>query len=387
MKQLPEQILENDKIFQEAIEKNMSKDTINFAISEPYFPVPAVIRNTAQDIILSGKLNNTSTKGLEKLRVLIAEKFNHSFGSEGVSITVGASEALYSIVTSLIETDDEVLIPALRNKNYDAVILLSGGKIRNYKINNKDEKQFTISNIEEKITEKTKMIILNNPLNPTGQIIYFEQMTELAKLCEEKNIYLVVDESYNEIHFANKKYPTLSGFNEFVIVFTNLSKLFDMSGWRLGWILSSEKIIEKINIIRKYSVTCAPMISQQLAINILGGIGDKPSEKILTILSNRRKLMSETLKKYNLESFIVPAGGYYLFFKYSEYLDKPLSSIKFSKMLKKGSDVLTVPGTVFGKSGEGFIRISFAVDETNIQEGVKKIKEFIDDLNNFKISY
>ncbi len=380
------QIIKKTKIFDFLSYEELT-DKIDFVISEPGFPIPAVIRNSAQEIVLSGKLSYTMPEGLIKLRELIADKFNHKYGKDGVTVTLGASEALYSIITSLTESGDEVLLPSLRNPSYDAVALLAETKIVEYKINNIDKNQFFVSNIEKKITDKTKMIILNNPLDPTGQVIVFEDIQKIAEICKKKKIFLVVDESYNEIHYSKQKYLTASGLNEYVIVFTTLSKLFSMTGWRLGWILSSDEIMKKINILRKYSITCVPTISQLLAIRILEGIGDKTSDKILSILSNHRKLMNETLIKYGLESFIIPAGGYYLFLKYSDYLDKPLSSEKFSKMLKDEKNVLTVPGKTFGDSGEGYIRISFSTDETNIQEGVKKIKEFIDDLNNFNIVY
>ncbi|MEA3501087.1 MAG: pyridoxal phosphate-dependent aminotransferase [Candidatus Marinimicrobia bacterium] len=382
-----EQILEKAAILKRFANKTKSNDEIDFVISEPNFPIPAVIRNVAQEIALSGKLNYTSTEGLEKLRKLIAEKFHHMPGPNGVTVTVGASEALYSIVTSLIKKDDEVLVPALRNPSYDATIILSNGNISEYKINDADENQFVISNIEKKINDKTKMIILNNPLDPTGQIISFEDMIILAEICKEKNIFLVVDESYNEIRYSKKKYLTASGLNENVIVFTTLSKLFSMTGWRLGWILSSENISQKLNILRKYSVTCASTVSQQLAIRIMKGSGEKSGDKILSVLSNRRKLMIESFNKHGLKSFVAPAGGYYLFFKYSDYLDKSLESNKFSEMLMKEKDILTVPGRIFGNSGEGYIRVSFATGEINIQKGVMLIKEFIDDLNNFNIVY
>ena len=382
-----EQILVKVDIFKNSSNKNKLKDEIDFAIFEPNFPIPAVIRNTAQEIVLSGKLNYTPTEGLEKLRKLIADKFDHKPGPDGVTVTVGASEALYSIITSLIESDDDVLVPSIRNPSYDAVIMLSNGNVSEYKINNADENQFIVSNLEKKINDKTKMIILNNPLDPTGQIISFEDMNKLAEISKEKNILLVVDESYNEIHYSKKKYLTASGLNENVIVYTTLSKLFSMTGWRLGWILSSENISKKLNILRKFSVTCAPTVSQQLAIRILEGVGEKSCDKILSILSNRRKIMIESFYKQGLKSFVEPAGGYYLFFKYNDHLDKPLSSYKFSEMLNKEKSVATVPGKIFGNRGEGYIRVSFATDETNIQKGVMLIKEFIDDLNNFNIVY
>jgi aspartate/methionine/tyrosine aminotransferase len=382
-----EQILVKVDIFKNSSNKNKLKDEIDFTISEPNFPIPAVIRNAAQEIVLSGKLNYTPTEGLEKLRKLIADKFDHKPGPDGVTVTVGASEALYSIITSLIESDDDVLVPSIRNPSYDAAIMLSNGNVSEYKINNADENQFIVSNLEKKINDKTKMIILNNPLDPTGQMISFEDMNKLAEISKEKNILLVVDESYNEIHYSKKKYLTASGLNENVIVYTTLSKLFSMTGWRLGWILSSENISKKLNILRKFSITCAPTVSQQLAIRILEGVGEKSCDKILSILSNRRKIMIESFYKQGLKSFVEPASGYYLFFKYSDYLDKPLSSYKFSEMLNKEKSVITVPGKIFGNRGEGYIRVSFATDETNIQKGVMLIKEFIDDLNNFNIVY
>ncbi|HDR04975.1 MAG TPA: pyridoxal phosphate-dependent aminotransferase, partial [Candidatus Marinimicrobia bacterium] len=158
------------------------------------------------------------------------------------------------------------------------------------------------------------------------------------------------------------------------------SKLFSMAGWRIGWILAHPSMLRRINAFRKFLITCAPTISQRMAIRFFKGGGREIRDKILSILDNRRKLMIDTMRQKGLNAFQEPIAGYYLFFNYQAHLQNAISSNEFALRLSRNHGVAVMPGGLFGNDGEGFIRISFAADEKSIQEGIQKIKETIDEL-------
>jgi aspartate/methionine/tyrosine aminotransferase len=173
----------------------------------------------------------------------------------------------------------------------------------------------------------------------------------------------------------------MSGYNPNVITFTSISKLFSMTGWRLGWIIGTEELLEPVNFLRNYSTTCAPAISQRVAIRILEGAGSEHRDKILSILANRKKLMRELLTQHEFYAATTPLGGYFLFLNYQEYCKKTISSIDFANLLLEKYKVAVVPGIYFGEEGEGHIRIAFATDEKSIQEGFARIRQCLTDLN------
>jgi aspartate/methionine/tyrosine aminotransferase len=362
-----------------SITNKVPKGTINFAISEPTFPMPGAIRNAVQEIVLSEDLSYSPVEGLEELRDMVASRFQYSYKAEGVTISAGASEALYSIMASLSCSGDTILLPSVGNPSYRAVAELLGLQVQTYPIHFGQSLQFRTEEIEALLSADIRIILVNTPLDPTGQVFTHEEMTKLANSCAEFGIYLLVDESYHEIYFDHRV-QNLSGYGENVIFFSSLSKLFSMAGWRIGWILSHPTILRRINAFRKFMITCAPTISQRMAIRLFKGTGRESRDKILSILDNRRKLMIETMRQKGLNAFQEPVAGYYLFFNYQAHLQNSLSSSAFAARLSGDYNVAVMPGALFGKDGEGFIRISFAADEKSIQDGIQKIKEIIDEL-------
>ncbi|MDD3807613.1 MAG: pyridoxal phosphate-dependent aminotransferase [Candidatus Marinimicrobia bacterium] len=362
------------------ITHKISRDVINFSMSEPFFPMPANIRNAAQEIVLSEDLSYTEPAGLLPLRKLIAQENNLPEEGYEVSITGGASEALFSGVVALSEPGDEILIPAIGNPSYEVVVNLAECVPIRYPIQIDKPDPVLPEQISKFMTPKTSMIILNSPMDPTGQVIDKHVLHTIADVCHDKGILCMVDESYREITYESKTF-SLSGYNPYVITFTSVSKLFDMSGWRIGWIIGSEEVIDLVNFLRNYSTTCAPTISQRVAMRILEGTGREQRDKILSILANRKKLMRDLLMQHEFYASTAPRGGYFLFFNYQEYCEKKIKSIDFSKLLLEKYKVAVVPGIYFGETGEGYIRIAFATDEKSIQEGFARIRQCLTDLN------
>ncbi|BFN37650.1 pyridoxal phosphate-dependent aminotransferase [Fidelibacter multiformis] len=362
------------------ITHKISRDVINFAMSEPHFPMPANIRNAAQEIVLSEDLSYTDTAGLPPLRELIAQAYKLPDKGYGVSVTGGASEALFSGVMALSEPGDEILIPVVGNPSYEVVVSLAECTPVRYPIQIDKRIPVLPERICSLFTDKTRMIILNTPMDPTGQVVDKIVLENIADICLEKGILCMIDESYREITYESKAF-SLSGYNPNVITFTSISKLFAMTGWRLGWIIGSEELMEPVNFLRNYSTTCAPAISQRVAIRILEGVGSEHRDKILSILANRKKLMRDLLTQHEFYAATTPLGGYFLFLNYQEYCKKTISSIDFSNLLLEKYKVAVVPGIYFGEEGEGHIRIAFATDEKSIQEGFARIRQCLTDLN------
>ncbi len=362
------------------ITHKVSRDIINFAVSEPHFPMPANIRNAAQEIVLSEDLSYTDTAGLPPLRELITMAYNLPDEGYSVSVTGGASEALFSGIMALTEEGDEILIPAVGNPSYEVVVHLAGAVPVRYPIQIDKRIPVLPERLCSLFTDKTRMIILNTPMDPTGQVIDKIVLENIADICLEKGILCLVDESYREIIYESKYY-SLSGYNPNVITFTSISKLFAMTGWRLGWMIASNEVAESVNFLRNYSTTCAPAISQRVAIRILEGTGSEHRDKILSILANRKKLMRELLARHEFYAATTPLGGYFLFLNYQEYCKKEISSIDFAELLMEKYKVAVVPGIYFGEEGEGYIRIAFATDEKSIQEGFSRIRQCLTDLN------
>ena len=371
-----DQLLKKNSDHHWDITSKVPKGHINFSISEPNFPTPAAIRNEAQQIVLSEDLSYSPTPGLDELRELVADYYSYDIGKAGVTITSGASEALYSLMVTLVNPGDEILLPSVGNPNYASVALLTGATVKRYAVNQSEKLIIRAEELIEMITEKTKIILINSPLDPTGQVINQEEFTAISNSCLDRDIKIILDYSYSEIIYDSRNL-SFKNINPNVIVFSSLSKVFSLTGWRIGWILSNPEIAKRLNAVRNLISTCAPTVSQRLAIRFFNGIARESFNKIISILSNRKKLMVETLRKEKLSSFVEPVGGYYLFLDLSEYLSDTMDSIEFCKYLSEKQEVAVVPGDLFGEEGKNYIRISFATNESSIQDGVKKIAECV----------
>lgn len=363
------------------LSEDVPKGYIDMTASVPPFPVPGVLLNAAQEIIRSENMSYTHTPGLESLRKIIAETQGIPHALKQVTVTTGTSEALFCTLAALVEEGDECLIPDLSLQAHASAVEFFGATVVRYSIDITQAEQANAETIMSHVTENTKLILINNPLIATGQYISLASFTELTDFCRRRGIYIVVDESFSEITYKQSCRLPLANEEPHIIRFSSMTKLFNMSGMRIGWLIAAPEVSEAINSVRYISSTCANTLSQRIALRMLEGKGLESRERILEILSSRRKLMLETLKNKNLNHFPTPIFGYYIFLNYQKELKTTYSSVSFVQMLKDRKSLIVTPGSYFGPAGEGHIRISFTNTEDNIQKSVTYIRELIDELN------
>ncbi len=367
----------SERLLSEAIPKGH----IDLTSSVPPFPVPGVFFNAAQEIIRSENLNYTETYGLPKLRKALAERHELAWGAEGVTISTGTTEALFCILASILDPDDELLVPSLTLRAHESVSYFFSGTVREYPVSMDTPYPITAEALIAMITPKTKAILLNNPLIATGQLFDSKEFKSLSAHCEENGIFILVDESFYEIRYAGFEAVSYAGYADHVITFSSMTKLFSISGLRIGWLFAKPEITEAVNSVRYITSTCANTFSQRFVLRMVQGLGKETKDKLLSILQNRRKLMLETLKQHGFEKYVRSHAGYFVLLNIQHELKNPMSDIDFVRILRERHEVMVTPGSLFGPAANGYIRISFATEETNIQRGIAAIRECVDAQN------
>lgn len=374
---LKDLIRSSERLLSEAIPKGY----IDMTSSVPPFPVPGVLLNAAQEIIRSENMNYTETYGLPKLRQALADKYQLSWGKDGVTISTGTAEAIFCTLASILNPDDELLVPSLTLRAQESVSSFFSGVVKTYPVSMDKDSSVDANTLISMITPKTKAILINNPLIATGQLFDPKEFAVISDYCKDKDIYILVDESFYEIRFAGSESVSYAGYDEHIITFSSMTKLFSISGLRIGWLFATPEITEAVNSVRYISSTCANTFSQRFALRMVNGLGQENKEKLLSILQNRRKLMLETLKQHRLTSFVKSKAGYFILLNIQNELHDPISDQEFVRLLKEQYEVIATPGSHFGSAAKGYIRISFAIEESDIQKGIGAIRECIDVLN------
>lgn len=352
-------------------------DVISLGVGEPDFSTPWHIREDALYSIQKGQTTYTSNAGLLPLREKIAQyvysEHNLSYSPEKeVLITVGVSEGLDLALRAILNPNDEVLIPEPSYVSYKPCVLLAGGKpvivptkmSSNFKIGGED--------IKERLTDKTKALILCYPNNPTGMTYTKDELSSIASVCCENNIIVISDEIYGLLSYEKEHIPfaTLSGARDLTIWLSGFSKGYAMTGWRLGYAIGCEEIISAMCKIHQYTMLCAPIMSQYAAISALSSNSFKEMREEF---SRRRRLIVDGFNSIGLPT-LMPDGAFYIF----PSIEKTaLSSSDFAERLLFEEKVATVPGDVFGECGEGFIRCSYATSTEKIEQAIERIKRFL----------
>lgn len=349
--------------------------------SVPPFPVPGVLLNAAQEIIRSENMNYTETYGLLKLREDLAEKHELSWGKDGVTITTGTTEAIFCVLAAILDPNEELLVPSLTLRAHESVGHFFSGTVTEYPISLDSDHPVSAEALIGFISERTKAILINNPLIATGQLFDPVEFKKLSDHCEKKGIFILVDESFYEIRYSGNKSKSYAGYAKHVICFSSMTKLFSISGLRIGWLFAHPAITEAVNSVRYISSTCANTFSQRFALRMVNGLGHETKEKLLSILQNRRKLMFETLEHHGFKDYVKPKAGYFILLNIQKELKQSMSDRDFVKILRERHEVIVTPGSQFGPAARGYIRISFAIDEKDIQEGIAAIRECINTQN------
>lgn len=361
---------------------------IHFEIGEPDFNSPNKIIENTVDALNNNMTHYSSNRGLINLRKEIANKFysrtniQYSADSE-VLITVGASEALNIALFALLDENDEVIIFSPAFMNYKNLVEMTLGKAVIIDLKKENNFQIDIDEIKNNISKNTKIIILNNPCNPTGIVQNENILEKIAKIAIEHNLIIISDEIYDEIIYDKiecKSIAQFPGMKERAIIINGFSKTYAMTGWRLGYLLCDARFMASLLKVHQYNTNCVSTFIQE---GVRKGMVSKECKeeikKMVSLFEKRRDLLIEGLLKINNVSFIKPDGTFYLFLDIEK---TGLDGDKFAERLLEEKKVALVSGTGFGEKFKNYVRISFATSEKNISLGIEKIAEFIGELIN-----
>lgn len=362
------------------------KDAISLGVGEPDFDTPWHIRDEGIYAFEKGKTFYTSNSGLKELRTEISnyikrkQKISYCPDNE-ILVTVGGSEAIDIGLRAMINTGDEVIIPQPSYVSYLPCALLAGAKpvILNLKAEN--DFRLTAEELENAITEKTKVLILPYPNNPTGAIMEREDLEKIAEVVKKHNIFVMSDEIYAELTYGKEhvSIASLDDMKERTLLINGFSKAYAMTGWRLGYACGPKELLTQMTKIHQYAIMCAPTISQYAAVEALKN-GDDDVKEMKTSYNQRRRFLMNAFKEMNLECF-EPYGAFYVFPCIKEF---GMTSEEFATKFLEEEHVAVVPGTAFGDSGEGFLRISYAYSLDTLKVAMEKLSKFITKLRNEK---
>ena len=356
---------------------------ISLGVGEPDFNTPWACTEKAIYMLEQGKTTYTSNTGLLKLRKEISKYIKNTINLEycpksEILVTVGASEGIDLALRAVVCPKDEVLVVEPCFVSYKPCITMCGGVP--VVVNTKQENNFKVTpeDILEKLTDKTKAIILSYPNNPTGAIMEKEDLKKIADILKDKNILIISDEIYSELTYEGKKHVSiaeLDGMAEKTVVLNGFSKSFAMTGWRLGFALGPKDIIASMTKIHQYIIMCAPTMSQYAGLEALTSCIENV-DKMRKEYNMRRKFMLNGFREMGLECFEA-LGAFYLF---PSIKSTGLMSDEFCSRLVYEKKVAVVPGTAFGQCGEGFVRCSYAYSIEEIKEALSRISSFLKDL-------
>uniref|UniRef100_UPI00402A3AAD aminotransferase class I/II-fold pyridoxal phosphate-dependent enzyme n=1 Tax=Candidatus Scatousia sp. TaxID=3085663 RepID=UPI00402A3AAD len=355
------------------------KDAISLGVGEPDFDTPWHIRDEGIYALEKGRTFYTSNAGLKDLRQEISAYIQRTQGIQynpdnEILVTVGGSEAIDIGLRAVINAGDEVIIPQPSYVSYEPCAVLAGAKP--VIIDLKAENEFRLQSQEllNAITEKTKVLILSYPNNPTGAIMEREDLEKIAKIAIDKDILVMSDEIYSALTYKDKhiSIASIDGMKERTILINGFSKAYAMTGWRLGYSCAPKDITAQMTKIHQFAIMCAPTTSQYAAVSALKN-GDADVEKMRKSYNQRRRFLMNAFNKMGLECF-EPYGAFYVFPCIKEF---NMTSEEFATKLLMEEKVAVVPGTAFGACGEGYLRISYAYSLENLKEAVGRIENFI----------
>ncbi len=358
---------------------NEIEGVISLGVGEPDFDTPWSIRAEAIHAIKQGYTFYTANMGLLELRKEIAHylkrRFNLSYNyKDEILVTVGASEGIDLVMRALVNPGDEVIIVQPSYVAYEPIIQLSGGIPVIIDCKEEDHFKLTYEALKEAISDKTKLLLINYPSNPTGGIMNHEDYAKLVSLIKENDIIVLSDEIYSELNYDNK-HSSLAEFEEIkdqIIVMNGFSKAYAMTGWRLGYLCGHKELIHYICRIHQHTIMCPTTFCQYAAIEASKN-GDERCVEMKDSFEQRRNFLVNNLRRIGL-SCALPQGAFYVF---PNITSTKLTSEEFCMQLLEEEKVAVVPGNAFGTSGEGFIRISYAYSLDEIKEALVRIERFI----------
>lgn len=355
------------------------KDAISLGVGEPDFDTPWHIREEGIYSLEKGRTFYTSNSGLKELKIEISNYLHRRFElqydyNHEVLVTVGGSEAIDLALRTMVEDGDEVLIPKPCYVSYDPCTILAGGVPVSIDLKEENEFKLTRDELLSAITDKTKILILAFPNNPTGAIMDYDDLKDIVDVIIDKDLFVISDEIYSELTYSKKHVSIASfpGMKERTIVINGFSKSYAMTGWRLGYATGPENIIYQMTKIHQFAIMCAPTTSQYAAVEALKN-GDSDVEMMKDAYDKRRKYLVHAFRKMGLPCF-EPYGAFYVFPSIKKF---NMTSDEFATKLLMEEKVAVVPGTAFGECGEGFLRISYAYSIDNLKIALERIDKFV----------
>ncbi|MBQ1852631.1 MAG: aminotransferase class I/II-fold pyridoxal phosphate-dependent enzyme [Lachnospiraceae bacterium] len=354
------------------------KDAISLGVGEPDFATPYHIREEGIYSLEKARTHYTGNAGLPELRKEITNFLNRRYGlsydpMKETIVTVGGSEAIDLAIRAMVCPGDEVIIPQPCYVSYEPCVILTQGVPVTVCLKEEDEFRLTGKDLRAAITDKTKLLVLPFPNNPTGAVMTEADLKEIAEICVEKDIVVLSDEIYSELTYGMKHVSIASfpGMRERTIVINGFSKGHAMTGWRLGYACGPEEIIRQMTKIHQFAIMCAPTMSQYAAIEALRN-GDEDVAMMRDSYDKRRRFVVHELRDMGLPCF-EPYGAFYVFPCIREF---GMTSEEFATKLLMEQKVAIVPGTAFGDCGEGFLRISYAYSLENLKKALGRLRIF-----------
>ena len=358
------------------------KDAISLGVGEPDFDTPWHIRDEGIYSLEKGRTFYTSNAGLKELKIEICNYLKRKQGitydyNHEVLVTVGGSEAIDIAMRAMINPGEEVLIPQPSYVSYEPCAILADAKPVIINLKAENEFRLTAQELRDTITDKTKLLVLPFPNNPTGAIMERKDLEEIAEVIIEKDIYVLSDEIYSELTYKGEhvSIASLPGMQERTILINGFSKAYAMTGWRLGYACGPREIIGQMTKIHQFAIMCAPTTSQYAAVEALKN-GDEDVKEMRTAYNQRRRFLMNAFKEMGLECF-EPYGAFYVFPCIKEF---GMTSDEFATRFLEEEKVAVVPGTAFGDSGEGFLRISYAYSLENLKVAIGRLERFVNKL-------
>ena len=356
---------------------------ISLGVGEPDFDTPWHVRDAGIRSLEMGKTFYTSNAGLKELKQEICSylkrrmQVEYDYNTE-VMVTIGGSEAIDAALRAMLDPGDEVLIPQPSYVSYVPCTILAGGVPVVIELEEKDQFRLTREKLLEKITDKTKVLVLPFPNNPTGAIMEREDLEAVAKVVEEKDLFVISDEIYAELTYKKKHVTiaSLPGMRERTVLINGFSKAYAMTGWRIGYSCAPALILKQMLKIHQYAIMCAPTTSQYAAVEAVKN-GDADIEEMKRSYDERRRYLLKEFRSLGMDCF-EPYGAFYMFPSIKRF---HMTSEEFATRLLREEKIAIVPGTAFGDCGEGYLRVSYAYSLEDLKRAIRRIRRFVNRLD------
>lgn len=360
------------------------ENVIDLTLGDPDYPTPQNVCEAGCKAIMEGKTKYTANAGLPELRAAVADKVFEETGikydpAKNVIITVGAMGALYLLIKSYINEGDEVLIPAPYWINYSQMVTMSGG-VPVIVNSNREGFALSVDLLEKAVTPKTRMMIINTPCNPTGEVYSKESLEAIAQIALKNNILVVADEAYSSVLFDGAEFTSIVNIPDMkdnTILVNSFSKRYSMTGWRVGYAVGDETIISAMTRLQENVASCCPQPSQYAAIEALKG-SQESVENMVKGYQQRRDIFVEGINRLDKLSCRKPQGTFYVFVDISK---TGMNSVDFAYDLLDKAQVAVVPGITYGDLGDNYVRVALTRNDDIIREAVSRIEKYVDSLS------